>query len=85
MLFDRVIAFDNKENKIILIANLLTKELEKSYQIASKQIEIMKDVIENGEPFKAQAPILKSDFKPLFDGEQYAKIGEKGKALYSRG
>lgn len=85
MLFDRVIAFDNKENKIILIANLLTKELEKSYQIASKQIEIMKDVIENGEPFKAQAPILKSDFKPLFDGEQYAKMVEKAKHYIHEG
>lgn len=85
MLFDRVIAFDNKENKIILIANLLTKDVEKSYQIASKQIEIMKDIIENGEQEIPEKPVLKTDFKPLFNGEQYGKMVEKAKHYIHEG
>lgn len=85
MLFDRVIAFDNKEEKIVLIANLLTKDVENSYRIASKQIEIMKDIIENSEPDEPEKPVLKSDFKPLFDSEQYGAMVEKAKHYIHEG
>lgn len=79
MLFDRVIAFDNKEQKIIIISNLLTADVEKSYQIASRQIEIIKDIIENGVAEEPPKPVLKSDFKPLFSGEQYGAMVEKAR------
>ena len=85
MLFDRVIAFDNKENKIILIANLLTKDVEKSYRIAEKQIEIMKAIIENGEMDTPEKPVLKSRFKPLFDSKQYGEMVEKAKHYIREG
>lgn len=85
MLFDRVIVFDNKENKIILIANLLTKDVEKSYQIASKQIEIMKNVIETVEAEEPPKPVLKSEFKPLFSGEEYGKMVDKAKHYIREG
>lgn len=85
MLFDRVIAFDNEENKIILIANLLTKDVENSYQTASRQIEIMKDVIENGESAVPQTPVLKSEFKPLFNASQYAQMVERAKHYIREG
>lgn len=85
MLFDRVIAFDNKENKIILIANLLTDDVEQSYGIASRQIEIMKDIIENAPAEDAAVPILKSDFKPLFNSEQYCSMVEKAKHYIREG
>lgn len=85
MLFDRVIVFDNKENKIILIANLLTNDLERSYGIASKQIEIMKDVIENGETENPEKPVLKTDFKPLFGGEEYGSMVERAKQYIREG
>lgn len=79
MLFDRVIAFDNKENKIILIANLLTENVEQSYNIAVRQIEIMKDIIENGDPAEISKPVLKSDFRALFNQEQYTSMVERAK------
>ncbi len=85
MLFDRVIVFDNKENNIILIANLLTKDVEKSYQIASKQIEIMKNVIETVEAEEPPKPVLKSEFKPLFSGEEYGKMVDKAKHYIREG
>ena len=85
MLFDKVIAFDNRENKIILIVNVQTVDLETNYNIAVKEIEIMKNIVQNGEQAKVQKPKLKSEFKPLFDGEQYASMVEKAKAYIREG
>lgn len=79
MLFDRVIAFDNKEQKIIIISNLLTNDVEESYKIATRQIEIIKDIIENGEADNPPRHVLKSDFKPLFTAEQYGAMVDKAR------
>lgn len=79
MLFDRVIAFDNKEQKIIIISNLLTADVEKSYEIAARQIEIIKNIIENGEADNPPKPVLKSGFKSLFTAEQYGAMVEKAR------
>lgn len=49
MLFDKVIAFDNRENKIILIVNIQTQEVDENYAIALKELEIMKNIILNGD------------------------------------
>ena len=56
MLFDKVIAFDNRENKIILIVNVQTVDLETNYNIAVKEIEIMKNIVEHGEQAEVQKP-----------------------------
>lgn len=85
MLFDRVIAFDNKENKIILIANLLTDDVEASYLIASRQLEIMKDIIENGKEADTPKPVLKSEFKPLFNKAEYSRMVEAAKHYIREG
>lgn len=85
MLFDKVIAFDNKENKIILIANMQTDDIDKNYDIAVKELEIMEDIIKNGEPDNPQRPVLKSEFKPLFDGGQYGKMVERAKEYIREG
>lgn len=85
MLFDKVIAFDNRENKIILIVNVQTVDLETNYNIAIKEIEIMKNIVEHGEQAEVQKPKLKSEFKPLFDGEQYASMVEKAKTYIREG
>lgn len=85
MLFDKVIAFDNKENKIILIANLQTDNVERSYYTAVRELEIMTDIIKNGEADEPPKPILKSEFKPLFDNNQYGKMVEKAKNYIREG
>lgn len=85
MLFDKVIAFDNKENKIILIANLQTDNVERSYYTAVRELEIMTDIIKNGEADEPPNPILKSEFKPLFDNNQYGKMVEKAKNYIREG
>lgn len=85
MLFDKVIAFDNRENKIILIVNIQTQEVDENYAIALKELEIMKNIILNGDEAEIEKPKLKTEFKPLFDGERYAKMVEKAKRYIKEG
>ncbi len=85
MLFDKVIAFDNRENKIILICNMQTDNADANYAAAVKELEIMKEVIENGECARPPAPVLKSEFEPLFDAKQYAAMVEKAKRYIREG
>ncbi|WP_029233479.1 anthranilate synthase component I [Butyrivibrio sp. VCB2006] len=81
MLFDKVIAFDNVRQKIILIANadLKSSDLEASYNKTVSQLEHIKDIIVNGE--KAVEPIgkLLSPVTPLFDKERYSDMVVRGK------
>lgn len=85
MLFDKVIAFDDMENKIILIANLQTENLERNYATALKELEIMKNIIENGESDNPPKPVLKTEFKPLFNGGRYGEMVEKAKRYIREG
>lgn len=85
MLFDKVIAFDNKENRITLIANLQTDKIDANYQAAVKELEIMKNIIKNGESLQPPKPIIKSDFNPLFNGEEYTAMVEKAKHYIREG
>ena len=39
----------------------------------------MKNIILNGDEAEIEKPKLKTEFKPLFDGERYAKMVEKAK------
>ena len=61
MLFDKVIAFDNRENKIILIVNVQTQEVDENYAIALKELEIMKNIILNGDEAEIEKPKLKTE------------------------
>lgn len=79
MLFDKVIAFDNFKSKLILIANADTIDVKKGYEKALKDIEEMKQLILSKCEKPIPKAILKSDFKPLFDKEQYCNMVEKAK------
>ncbi len=85
MLFDKVVAFDNLNDCVFLICNMQTADLESNYAAAVSEIEIMRDVIENGKPAKIEKPCLKSDFKPLFSPERYCEMVEKTKSYIKEG
>ena len=85
MLFDKVIAFDNKENKIILICNMQTDNFEANYYSAQKELEIMADVILNGEEAEIEKPVLKSEITSLFSGEEYGNMVERAKHYIREG
>lgn len=85
MLFDKVLAFDNKEGTVFLIANMKTDKPQENYGAAKKEIEIMLDILENGEPATLKRPRLKSQPKPLFDKAQYCEMVERAKHYIKEG
>jgi anthranilate synthase component 1 len=79
MLFDKVIAYDNFRQKMILMVNISLEELPASYNKAVKELEGMKDLIENGTPAKIEPGKLQGELTPLFDKESYCSMVEKAK------
>lgn len=79
MLFDKVIAFDNFRQKIILIANMPLAEGETGYNRAVRELGQMADLLRTGEKKKEDAGRLKGEVKPLFDEAAYCDIVERAK------
>ena len=79
MLFDKVIAFDNFRQKIILIINIKTDDLENNYKRACDELIDMADLLKNGKKSDIIPLKLKSDFKPVFSREKYCEMVEKAK------
>ncbi|MGL4790064.1 MAG: anthranilate synthase component I family protein, partial [Anaerotignaceae bacterium] len=79
MLFDKVIAFDNFKQKIILIVNIETRDFEENYEKGKEELKTMARILKNGEVGKNPPLKLKSDFSPLFSKEQYCNMVEKCK------
>jgi anthranilate synthase component 1 len=80
MLFDKVVAFDNFRQKIILICDIsLDGSLETNYNRAKLTLREMKDLITKGTPKQDVSGRLKSDVKALFSEKQYCAMVEKAK------
>lgn len=74
MLFDKVIAFDNLRQKIVFIVNIKTDNLEQEYQEGMLELERMVDLVRNGEPVKNIPGKIKSEFRRLFEKEEYCNM-----------
>ncbi|WP_296883239.1 anthranilate synthase component I [uncultured Methanobrevibacter sp.] len=85
MLFDKVIAFDNFKQKIILIVNMKTDNLEESYKKACDELKDMANLIKNGKKAEMEPLKLKSDFKPAFSREKYCDMVTKAKSYIKEG
>ncbi|MDD5848973.1 MAG: chorismate-binding protein [Firmicutes bacterium] len=79
MLFDRVIAFDNFRQKIILIASVDLSEPETSYEKAKMTLDEMEHLILHGAKKREPAGVLKSEFRELFDKDVYSRMVERAK------
>ncbi len=85
MLFDKVIAFDNFKQKIILIANMKTDDLENNYQNVCKDLKKLAELIKYGKKSEMESLTLKSDFKPVFSREKYCNMVDKAKEYIREG
>ena len=85
MLFDKIIAFDNVRNKIIIIVNVKTDNLKLNYEKAVNEIEWIKDLIQHGKPYEIKKGKLKSEFRPLFKKAQFCEMVEKAKHYIKEG
>ena len=79
MLFDRVIAFDHYRQKILLIAGVMTKNLDASYREAENALEKMAGLLRYGEREEFAPLTLTSALKPAFPAERYASMVEKAR------
>ena len=85
MLFDKVICFDNYRQKIQLIVNCKTDNLETNYYQAQRQLSDMADLILHGEAAEEKPLHLKSEFRPLFSKDAYCEMVQKGKDYIKEG
>lgn len=85
MLFDKVICFDNFRQKILLIANASTDDLDHSYPEAIRELEAMKQLLKTGRPAAYTPSHLKSDFQPLFSETQFCDMVEQAKHYIREG
>ena len=79
MLFDKVIAFDNFRQKLILIANVHLKDLETDYHRAVLELEHMAELIRSGEPKRIINGRRTSPMRALFSKEEFCALVERAK------
>lgn len=79
MLFDKVIAFDNFRQKIILMVNIDLEHLETEYNRASLELRSMADLIKNGESKEDIPGHCTTPVTPLFQKEEYCEMVENAK------
>ncbi|MCR5599029.1 MAG: anthranilate synthase component I family protein [Lachnospiraceae bacterium] len=85
MLFDKVIAFDNAKQKIILIANMKLEEGEAGYNKAALELKNLAELIKHGDKIKEKPGNMKSDITPLFNKEEFCEMVERGKSHIKEG
>lgn len=85
MLFDKVIAFDNLKQKIILIVNIPLKEIETQYEKAKLELKQIASLLKTGEKSKNLKGKLIGDIAPLFNKEDFCSMVEKGKKYITEG
>lgn len=85
MLFDKVIAFDNFRQKIILIVNISLANYEEEYNRAMRELRQMAKLLRYGKPQTDQTGKLKSEIKSLFSMEQYCDMVKAAKGHIKEG
>lgn len=85
MLFDKVITFDNLQQKIIVIANASTNNLEEDYRRCIEEIDEIICLIQEKIPSGIVPGKITTGFTPLFTEEEYCKMVEKAKKYIYEG
>ncbi|MDE6751770.1 MAG: anthranilate synthase component I [Eubacterium sp.] len=85
MLFDKVIAFDNFKQKIILIVNIQLEDAEIQYNKAVMELKQLADLLKNGKKQKEEKSRLLGEVLPLFDKDKYCEMVEKAKHYIKEG
>ncbi|MBO5560216.1 MAG: anthranilate synthase component I [Firmicutes bacterium] len=85
MLFDKVIAFDNYSNKVQFIVNIPTDSYKTAYHAAKYELRRLMEIALYGEEEKTEKLVLRSDFKPLFNKEEYCEMVNRAKHYIKEG
>ncbi len=79
MLFNKIIAIDNLNKKIILIVNIKTDYLDTNYNKAIVELNNLKSLIINGDEVNEEKGKLLSPLKAIFNKEQFCDMVNKAK------
>ena len=85
MLFDKVICYDNLQQKILLIANVPLADAETGYNRARMELENIRRLILTGKPKEEAAGRMTGSVSALFDRESYCGMVEKAKEYIREG
>ncbi len=85
MLFDKVIAFDNYRQKIILIVNISLDDIETSYNKGIYELNNLKELLINGEKKKNLSGHLTGEVTSLFSKDEFCGMVEKAKHYIKEG
>ena len=85
MLFDKVIAFDNLRQKIVLIGNVRLDNIDEDYPKVTSDLEKIVNLLNTGRPAPEEAGRLLSEVRPLFNEEEYCTMVERAKTYIKEG
>ena len=85
MLFDKVIAFDNFRQKIVLISNMKLTDPEVNYNKAKMELSQLAELLRNGSKAKEPKSRLTTEVTPLFTKQEYCEMVEKAKHYIHEG
>lgn len=85
MLFDKIIAIDNLENKIILIANIKTDNLDENFAQGVETLKSMQTLVETGSPLEEASGRLLEPLQPAFDKDSFCSMIDKAKRYIFEG
>ena len=85
MLFDKVIAFDNTKQKIVLIVNIAADDIDNNYENALTELKMLTALLKEGEKEIDRGGTIMGDITPLFDKDRFCSMVEKGKEYIREG
>ena len=85
MLFDKVIAFDNFRQKIVLIVNMPLGDIEVNYNKAVLELKQLQDLLQTGKKKQEPGGHLLGEVTPLFDKKRFCAMVEEAKNYIREG
>ncbi|MDR0500154.1 MAG: anthranilate synthase component I family protein [Coriobacteriales bacterium] len=81
MLFDRLLAYDHLQKRLLLIATIKTNEIQKNYALAAHDLQALAELVvaANGSSQHYERLKLQSDLSELFSQSDYIKMVQKAK------
>ena len=79
MLFDKVIAFDNARQKLVLIVNMKLDDIDAEYEKAASELRDLAKLLRTGSKSEEKGGRLLGEVTPLFNREQYCSMVERAK------
>ena len=85
MLFDKVIAFDNARQKLVLIVNMKLDDIDAEYEKAASELRDLAKLLRTGSKSEEKGGRLLGEVTPLFGKERFCDMVESAKRYIREG